>query len=341
VALVFLALTLTVGRGHVFPWAHVAPAASEKRLYLAPGFLIPRDLILFAILTGLSLWFVWNAVRLDVGVTPEAGASWAKGLRARMRANFGEERRELHSTHSRQGVIAVFMVIGYAYFWEVMSFDLSMTLDLHFQSTLYGWWWFMTAWVAALMAFALIAMWWRTALPAESLVVERHFHDIGKLCFAFTAFWGYLSFGQYLVIWYGNMAEETHFFRQRFIHPYQPIATAVIILVFVMPFFGLLSRAAKVYRPTLALFALCSVVGVWLQRYTEVYPSVYGATDRLLMGLPEFGVLAMYLGVWGLCYFAFMDAFPKTQVFMQTSPYRDEIQVPVDPRTMEPLPATE
>ena len=59
------------------------------------------------------------------------------------------------------------------------------------------------------------------------------------------------------------------------------------------------------------------------------------------LGIPELGVLLLYLGVWGLCYFAFMDAFPKVRVFMLTSPYRDEVQVPVDPRTMEPLPATE
>ena len=49
------------------------------------------------------------------------------------------------------------------------------------------------------------------------MVQERHFHDLGKLGFAFTAFWGYLTFGQYLVMWYGNMGEETHFFRLRLI----------------------------------------------------------------------------------------------------------------------------
>jgi hypothetical protein len=137
------------------------------------------------------------------------------------------------------------------------------------------------------------------------------------------------------------MGEETHFFHQRFIHPWQPIATSVVFLVFVLPFFGLLSRAAKVYLPTMALFAVCSVVGVWLQRYSEVYPSLYGTVPHAPLGLPELGVLVMYLGVWGLCYFAFMDAFPKMRIFMLTSPYRDEVQVPVDPRTMEPLPASE
>ena len=113
------------------------------------------------------------------------------------------------------------------------------------------------------------------------------------------------------------------------------------MLIFVLPFFGLLSRAAKVYLPTFVLFAWASIIGIWLQRYTEVYPSLYGIPAHMPLGVPELGVLLLYLGVGGLCYFAFMDAFPKMRVLLMTSPYRDEVQVPVDPRTMEPLPATE
>lgn len=341
VAFLFLVLTLTAGRSHVFPWTHVVPPAAEKRLYLSPGFLIPRDLVLFGILTGLSAWFVYLSVRLDVGVVAEAGAAWARGLRARMRAGFGEERRELHSTHSRQGVIAVLMVMAFGYFWVVLSNDLSMTLDLHFQSTLYGWWSFMTGWVCALMWFAVITMWWRRTLRAESIVTDQHFHDIGKLCFAFSAFWGYLTFGQYLVIWYGNLAEESHFFRLRLLPPWQMISWSVVMLVFIAPFFGLMPRFTKVFLPTLALFAFSSMTGTWVQRYVEVYPSLYGAVPHAPLGIPELGVFLLYLGTWGLCYFAFMDAFPKMRILLQTSPYRDEVQVPVDPKTMEPLPATE
>ena len=183
------------------------------------------------------------------------GASWAAGIRARMRRGFGDERRELHTTHSRQGVLCVFIILTFGFFWEALAFDLSMSLDMHFESTLYGWWWFMTAWIGAIMVFSLLTMWWRKTLHGESLVQERHFHDLGKLGFAFTAFWGYLTFGQYLVLWYGNMAEETHFFRLRAIGPWAPLTAIIAVLVFVLPFFGLLSRAAKVYLPTFALFA--------------------------------------------------------------------------------------
>ena len=96
------------------------------------------------------------------------------------------------------------------------------------------------------------------------------------------------------------------------------------------------------FFPTFILFAVCSLIGTWLQRYVTVYPALYG--DKLTsmpFGVWEIGVAFMYLGIWGLCYSAFMDAFPKMRVVLQTSPYRDEVQVPVDPKTMEPLPAHE
>ena len=200
----------------------------------------------------------------------------------------------------------------------------------------------MGAWLCALTMFALLVMAWDARLgTADGLIQEVHYHDIGKLCFAFTAFWGYLTFGQYLVIWYGNMGEETFFMRLRLIPPWQWVTVTSVVLVFFAPFFGLLSRAAKVYKPTLALFAGASLVGMWLMRYIEVYPSGYGVVPDLPFSIWEIGVLCLYLGAWGWCYTLFVSGFPRIRVTLSTSPYRDEVQVPVDPETMEPLPAHE
>ncbi|HEV8215009.1 MAG TPA: hypothetical protein VGP95_04215 [Gemmatimonadaceae bacterium] len=342
VAFVFLLLTLFAGRGYVFPWTHESYPNPEKATYFNGTFLTLRDILAFAILTGLGTWYIYTSLRLDVGRIPEWGSKWAAGLRERMRAGFGEERREIHSTHSLQGKLAVFTVMAFAFGWSVLSWDLSMGLSLHFQSTLYSWWFFMGAWLCALMLFSLITMAWNKRLAgAEGLIQTVHFHDIGKLCFAFTAFWGYLTFGQYLVIWYGNLGEETFFLHLRLSPPWTWVTVGSVILVFFAPFFGLLSRAAKVYRPTMALFALSSLVGMWLMRYIEVYPSGYGVVPSLPFGIWEIGVGMLYLGAWGWCYTAFMDAFPRIRVTLSTSEYRDEVQVPVNPETMEPLPAHE
>lgn len=352
-AFVFLLITVLLGKNHVFPWTHEAYPVSEKALYFGPLFFSIRVIVVFAIITVLSMWYMYTSVRLDVGMNPEwrgarvprQPAERAEGLaakiRARMRAGFRDERREIHSTHSRQGRLAVFVVLAFGFGWSVLSWDLSMGLSLHFQSALYGWWFFMGGWLNALALFGLLTMWWRRYLGAYELVKEVHFHDIGKLVFAFTAFWGYLTFGQYLVIWYGNLGEETHFMRLRLISPWKHFTLTAIVLVFAFPFFGLLSRAAKVFLPTLAFFALASLSGMWIMRYIEVYPSAYGEIARAPFGVWEIGVLLLYVGAWGWLYATFMDAFPRVRATLLTSPYRDDVQVPYDPETMEPLPAHE
>ena len=335
-----LLIVIFLGKNHIFPWTHEALHVPEKVTYLNPAFLIPRSLIAFGIIAALSVWYIYTTVRLDVGHTPESGAGWAKGLRERMRRGFKDERREIHSTHSLQGRLAVFLGFAFAYGWIVLSWDLSMSLDLHFQSTMYGWWLFMGGWVAALASFTVLTMAWRKHLDRYDMITEKHFHDLGKLCFAFTAFWGYLTFGQYLVIWYGNLGEETHWARLRLIQPWLPLTLFTVGLMF-GPFFGLMSRAAKVYLPTMAFFALFTVFGLWFHRYLEVYPSLYYKSAEIPLGLWEFGVTLGYLGIWGFCYMSFMDAFPRMRLTLMTSPFRDEVQVPVNAKTMEPLPAHE
>ncbi|HEX3865460.1 MAG TPA: hypothetical protein VHV78_01865 [Gemmatimonadaceae bacterium] len=343
VAFVFLLLTLSAGRNHVFPWTREAYPTAQKATYYNPVFLTTRDIVIFGAMTVLGVWYVYTSLRLDVGRIPEWGAKWAENIRARMRNGFGDERREIHSTHSLQGKLAAWTILLFGLGWSVLAWDLSMGLTLHFQSTLYSWWFFMGGWLCALMLFSVLVRAWNAHLGgAAGIIDEVHYHDIGKLCFAFTAFWGYLTFGQYLVIWYGNMGEETFFMRLRLISPWKWLTVASVILVFFAPFFGLLGRSAKVNRSAMTLFAVCSLVGMWIMRYIEVYPSRFGTTlPTAPFGIAEVGCLLLYVGAWAWCYTQFMDAFPRIRVTLLTSPYRDEVQVPVNPETMEPLPAHE
>ena len=345
-AMVGLLLIIFLGRGHIYPWWDMVGTGElipEKELYFGRAFFWARSILIFGGLALLQIWYVWTSVRLDVGITPEHGSSWAAGLRARMRNGFGEERRELHSTHSLQGKLAVIMTLVFGFGWCVLSWDHSMGLDIYFFSTMYGWQVFMGGWLVALMLFAILVRWWKPRFPElPELITEKHYHDIGVLCFAFTVFWGYLTFSQFLIIWYGNLAEETHWFTLRLTGVWSDITMTSAVLTFVVPFIGLLSVKAKKYGPTMIAIAIATAVGLWISRYIEVYPSIYGTgLERAPLGLWELGVTVGFLGLFAWSYAMFMDAFPKVQVFKMTSPFRDEVQVPVDAKTMEPLPAHE
>ena len=340
-AWILLLLIVTVGQSHVFTWAHETPPVDEKQFYFQPGFFVLRVMGFYTLIMVLSVWYVWTSVRLDVGHLPESGARWARGLRERMRRGFGEERRELHSTHSRQGKLAVVLAMAFAYGWSSLSYDLSMSLSLHFQSTMYGWQFFMGAFVVMLMTWNLLTRWWDSSQRLGHLIGESQYHDLGKLCFAFSAFWGYLTFAQYVIIWYGNLPEETHYWRLRLLQPWIGITTAVFVMMFIVPFFGIMGKKPKLWAPWMIFVALTSTLGLWLHRYGATYPSMYGEIDHLPFGVWEIGLGLGCLGLWGLCYAAFMDAVPRLRVTLMSSPYRDEVQVPVDPKTMEPLPAHE
>jgi len=347
IAAVGLLVIVFGGKGHIYPWWDLVGTGElipEKETYFNHGFFYLRNVLIFAALVGLQVWYVWTSVRLDVGVIKDDfGASWAAGLRAKMRATFGEERRELHSTHSLQGKLAVVMALVFGFGWCVLAWDHSMSLDYHFFSTMYSWQVFMGGWLVALMIWSVLLRFYKGMFPElPELVTEKHYHDVGKLCFAFTAFWGYITFSQFLIIWYGNLAEETHFFTLRLTGVWKTTTMAAALLTFIVPFFGLLSVKAKTFSPTMILFATSSFLGLWFARYTEIYPSIYGTkVDHLPLGFWELGIFAGFAGLFAWSYAQFMDAFPKAQVFKMTSPYRDEVQVPVDPDTMEPLPAHE
>jgi hypothetical protein len=223
----------------------------------------------------------------------------------------------------------------------MLAWDLSMSMSYHFQSTMFGWQIFMGGFLLNLMIFALIVRWWRNFMDAHDVITDVHLHDIGKLCFAFTAFWGYLTFAQLLVIWYGNLGEETHYLRLRLIGPWMKLTMAVVYMVFVIPFTTLLGKKPKLYTPVMSVVAALSIVGMWLHRYLEIYPNAYVEATTAPLGLWEVAITLGFLGLFSWSYLAFMDAFPRMRVVLMTSPHRDEVQVPVDPRTMEPLPAHE
>jgi len=344
VAFIILLLIIFPGREAIFTWAgrETLEAASEKGRYFDPMWFALRGTLIFGTMMALMIAFVYRSVRVDVGSMPKfTGAKWAEGIRQRMRNGFGEERRELHDTHQALGKLGVAVAMVFGFGWCVLAWDYSMSLTLHWQQTMYAWIVLMAGWLGMIMSASLLCLWWRKRMQVEDLVTVNHIWDMGKLAFAFTAFFGYLSFSQYLVIWYGNLPEETHFYNLRLSGSWKAVTQLIPILAFVLPFGGLISKAAKVYFPTFVLFASASLLGTWLHRYIEVYPSIYGVVDSLPFGIWEVGVAVGMIGLWFTCYFAFMDAFPKMRVFMMTSPYRDEVQIPVDPRTMEPLPAHE
>jgi hypothetical protein len=289
VALV-LFVGLVLGREHTFSW--IAEPRTDLGSWLTPRWFFVRTGAILALLA----WLSWRFVRHDLAPDREELTSG--------RAVEPDERQQ--ATITRE---AAFVVLGYAFGYSFLGYDLVMSLAHKWVSNLYGAFYFMGSFLAGLMALAILTLALRRAMGLERLISPKQLHDLGKLCFGFTVFWAYLLFSQFLVIWYGNLPEETYFIFYRLWGAWRPVGVAVFLTVFLVPFVGLLGVKPKKYPPTLLAFACVSVVGIWLERYLEVVPSVNRGAGPAI-GLPEVGVTLFFLGLFLLAYAAFAARYP-------------------------------
>lgn len=182
---------------------------------------------------------------------------------------------------------AIFVVL-FAVTSSMSAWDWVMSIDPHWFSTLFGWYVFASWFVSGLAVITLITVFLKEAGYLK-LVNANHLHDLGKFVFAFSIFWTYLWFSQFLLIYYANIPEEITYFIERMSNDfYSPIFFVNLVLNFFFPFLVLMTRDAK--RHTIFLKIACSVIliGHWLDFYLMVTPGVmkeYGGFGMLEIGL--------------------------------------------------------
>jgi hypothetical protein len=311
VSLVGLVLIFTVGYrsiyGHMHEQLHSLPHA--KAIWLSHGFMFGRLLVGLVVLFAVG----WAMVRADLipdlhlasGVVGEG----KRELYRRLSQAFSGSAADRAAQHRRINRLAGAFVPLFAIVFTLVAFDGIMALQPHWFSNLLGGFYFMGSFLGAHAVLALLALYGGRHLGLSDLVSPKQRHDLGKLCFGFTVFWAYLMWAQFLVIWYGNLPEETGFVFARLWGPWLPIGRAVFMGMFLIPFWGLLFVAAKKSPFTLGLFTLVSVVSLWLERYLLVLPSITSEAGPRF-GLPELGPTLVLLGLFLVCYALFARRFP-------------------------------
>ncbi len=155
------------------------------------------------------------------------------------------------------------------------SIDWIMSLTPHWYSTMFGVYFFAGSFVGfiALLSVATTAM--RRAGLLDTVISDEHLHDIGKLLFAFTAFWAYIAFSQFFLIWYANLPEETIFFKARLEGSWQTVSVLLMVGHFAIPFFYLMGRAVKRRAATLAIGGVWLLVMHFIDLYWQVMPTLH------------------------------------------------------------------
>ena len=228
-------LVMLFGLEHVYEWVEHPIAAKTK--WLDPTFFSVRQIVGLAILYGTALALVYWSMRPDVGRLRDRVQGWRRSLYDRLTAGWEGEDVELERSADARAKLAPAYVVIYAVFVTLWVWDWLMSIDPHWFSTLFPAWIFMTYFLGALVVTAILTCRLQAYPPFAHAVPPRYLHDIGKMVFAFTIFWTYLFFAQYLVIWYGNVPVETRFFVQRFfVQPWNTVAWVVLIVGWLIPF---------------------------------------------------------------------------------------------------------
>jgi hypothetical protein len=278
-----------------------------KRAWLSVNGMFVRDLLCITVLMVLGIRFAWLALRVDVhGAKGDAAQT---GWYTRLTGGFRGVPEE--AARSVRGMNVTGVMLGYLYplLWSIIAIDMAMSMMPHWFSTMFPVAFFIAGFHAGMAMTAVMVAVFRKRIGIERFISPTQFHDLGKLIFAFSVFWMYLNWSQYVVIWYGLLPHEQEWFVRRFDAPFTHLAEAVPLMIFVFPFFALLARWVKKIPAYLASVACVILVGNWIERFMITTPSVYEGTS-LPFGLPEIGIALGFAGAFVACYVWFLRTFP-------------------------------
>lgn len=225
----------------------------------------------------------------------------------------------LEHWHTSRKLSAIFLII-FGISSSVAAWDWVMSIDTHWFSTMTGWYVFASWWVTGLATMTLITISLKRAGYLK-VVNANHLHDLGKFVFAFSIFWTYIWFSQFMLIFYANIPEETvYFIQRRTVAPYSWIFFANLALNFVLPFLLLMTRDAKRQMSMLQVVCPIVIVGHWLDYYNMVTPGVMMGQGGL--GLLEIGIAVMFVAAFLFVTLSSLSKFPlvpKNDPMMQES----------------------
>jgi hypothetical protein len=170
---------------------------------------------------------------------------------------------------SAPGMLLFALTVSFA------AFDWLMSLDPHWYSTIFGAYVYSGCFLAGLSFFVVVAVYQRRQGVLTDIITVEHFHDLGKLMFAFIIFWGYMAFSQYFLIWYANIPEETVWYLDRWVGAWVPMSLVIIFGHFAVPFIALIFRATKRKPIFLAIVSLWLLLMHWVDIYWLVFPNLY------------------------------------------------------------------
>lgn len=301
-----LFLVLFLGRDHVFPWLH--EDLHGKELWLNLPFLFARDLAGLLILYGLGFAYTYQALRLKVA----AGEATGGRLRTMLVRRWENKPIDVKRHEKRKNVLGILYMLAFALILSLIGYDLVMAADPHWYSTLFGAYSFAKAIYMGLGALIVLASVLQLNPYNEFYIPPGNFHDIGKLFFAFCLVWADFFYAQLVVIWYGNISEETTYIIERVMHaPWQGLSWTVFLVCFIIPFLVLLNKKVKTLPRFMMVFCSVIIAGMWLEHLLLLGPALNHHATSLPLGVFDVLITTGFFGLMVLAVSAYLRQFPE------------------------------
>ncbi len=300
-----LFLLLFLGRSHIFPWLH--EDLHGKEVWLNIPFLFTRDCVGLLVLYAIGFAYLYNALQLRSDANQPQSAFRQMIYKGWIRNN-----RSPMQVKKKMTIWAGLYILAFTLVLSLIGYDLVMSMDPHWISTLFGGYTFVKAFYLGLGALIILAAITRMRKGKASGLEPSHFHDIGKLFFAFCLLWADFFYVQLTVIWYGNIAEETHYVIERTVMvPWNTLAWTVFIVCFVIPFVILLNK--KVKSKPVFMVILCSVIiiGFWLEHLLLLAPALSQDLHTLPLSISDGLITVGFFGLMVIAVSLFLKCFPE------------------------------
>ena len=301
-----LFLLLFLGRAHIFPWLH--EDLHGKEVWLNIPFLFTRDCIGLLVLYTIGFAYLYNALQLRSNPNQVQG-----GFRKMIYNGWIRNNRSAERVKKKMTLWAGLYILAFTLVLCLLGYDLVMSMDPHWISTLFGGYTFVKAFYVGLGALIILAAITRIKKGKASGLEPSHFHDIGKLFFAFCLLWADFFYVQLTVIWYGNIPEETHYVIERTITvPWNKMAWTVFIVCFVTPFVILLNK--KVKSKPVFMVILCSfiIIGFWLEHLLLLAPALSHDAHSLPLNVSDGLITVGFFGLMVIAVSFFLRRFPQS-----------------------------
>jgi hypothetical protein len=225
------------------------------------------------------------------------------------------------SNYKKSFNVSCVLLVVFGVTFPLFSFDSIMSLEASWYSTMFGWYNLAAAWVSGLAAITLVMVYLKDK-GHFSWLNENHLHNMGLFMFAFSIFWTYVWFFQFLLYYYANIPEETAYFYRRWEPEFKPWFWLNIVINFAAPFLMLMARDYKRITKRIKWVAIIILLGHWLDYYMMIMPDTVGAKGRGF----NFEEVGIFIGFAGLFWFLALNALskfkslvPKNHPFLEES----------------------